>query len=94
MEEAGFTLIEALGMKGIRKMVKMIIQVMDEFMKERSEKCPEGDDATVLSRAHPERDDCRRSAFGQLIQSMQFTPLGGRPYREHFYAEWRNTKAG
>ncbi len=93
MEEAGFTLIEALGVKGIRKMVQMIIQMMADFVKERAEECPERDDTTMLGRAHPERDDSRRSAFCQLIQSMQLAPLGRRPYSKHFYAEWRNAEA-
>ena len=36
VEQAGFTLIEAFSMVGIRQLVKFIIQVVAELMQERA----------------------------------------------------------
>jgi len=70
----------------------MVIQMMAKLVKERAQERAEGNDATVLDRAHPEGNDGGRPAFGQLIQSVQFSPSAGRPHGQDPKAKQRNTE--
>jgi len=74
MEQAGFTLVKALGVEGIGQPVEFIIQVVAELVEKCAQKGLERHDAAVFGRAHPECDYRRRPSFSRFVQPVQLTP--------------------
>jgi hypothetical protein len=67
VEEAGFSFVESLGMKGVGQFEKFIIQMVAEFVQERPEEGTEGNDLVTLGSAHPHRDHGRGPSLGRHV---------------------------
>jgi hypothetical protein len=74
MDEAGLSLVEALGVEGLREIEKLIVQVVAEFMDQGPEEGPEGDYLTALSRAHPNGDPGGSVALRGVVKTVKFSP--------------------
>ena len=53
VEEAGFALVEALGMEGVLEPEEFVIEVMADFVEQGPQEGPKRDHPTLLCRPHP-----------------------------------------
>src|SRR6266508_3155438 len=80
-------LIEALSVERIPEPQQRVVQMMPQLVKQRPEKGAKRDDALLLRRPHPERDQ-RGITFPLrgFVESVQLAPPGVRPRGEHLHA--------
>jgi hypothetical protein len=83
MEEAGFSLVETLGVEGLLEAEEFIIQVVAEFVEEGPEESSEGDDPTVYRRAHPHGHAGGSPSLGGRVEAVEFAPVLGGTRCQH-----------
>src|SRR5882672_522340 len=90
MKQAGFTVIEAFRMEGLRKFIELVIEMMANLVQQRAQIALESDDALVFRGAHPELDLRRLAVLFRQIESVQFAPIVAWPDCKHLGAQRRH----
>jgi len=93
MHETGFSLVEALGVEGLRQLEMLIVQVMTELMDQGPQKSPKGHHLPSLRRAHPDGDPSGPAPLHGIVQTVKFPPAPGRSHRQDCNTERTDLEA-
>ena len=83
VEEAGFALVEALGVEGFFETEEFIIEMVAEFVEKGPEKGPEGHHATVFCRPHPHGHAGGSPSLGGCVEAVELAPVLGGTRCQH-----------